>query len=311
MMTSIMYHDTSSKEETAMATTTTKIALVTGASSGIGEATAERLARAGYRVYGSSRRAAVAGQRSFEMLPLDVTLDESVEAVVREVIRLEGRIDLLVNNAGFSVAAAGAEESSIEQARSIFETNFFGVVRMTRAVLPHMRRQRSGRIINIGSVLGFLPAPYMALYAATKHAIEGYSESLDHELRTKGIRVSVIEPAYTKTQFDAHLLEADSPLGEYADTRAVVGKRLTAAMADADEPGIVADVVLRAATAARPNIRYTAGPLARRLRLLRRFAPAALVDGGIRKGLHLDQPAVTASPARLQKRDTSNESIHP
>ena len=182
---------------------------------------------AGYKVYGTSRRGAQAGQPSFEMLPLDVTSDESVEAAVREVMRLDGRIDLLVNNAGFSVAPAGAEESSIEQARSIFDTNFFGIVRMTRAVVPHMRRQGGGRIINIGSVLGFLPVPYMALYAATKHAIEGYSESLDHELRTRGIRVSVIEPAYTKTQFDANLLEADSKLDEYREVRAAVGKRLT------------------------------------------------------------------------------------
>src|SRR5437667_7453536 len=107
------------------------IALVTGASSGIGEATAKRLATAGYKVYGTSRRGAQAGQRSFEMLPLDVTSDASVDAVVKEVKRREGRIDLLVNNAGFGVAPAGAEESSIEQARSIFETNFFGMVRMT------------------------------------------------------------------------------------------------------------------------------------------------------------------------------------
>ncbi len=104
-----------------------KTALVTGASSGIGEATAERLAMAGYKVYGTSRRAAKASQRSFELLPLDVTSDESVEATIREVLRAEGRIDLLVNNAGFSVAPAGAEESSIEQARSIFDTNFFGI----------------------------------------------------------------------------------------------------------------------------------------------------------------------------------------
>src|SRR5439155_226665 len=118
-------------------------------------------------------------ERSFEMLPLDVTSDQSVEAAVSEVMRRHGRIDLLVNNAGFGVAPAGAEESSLDQARSIFETNFFGLVRMTRAVVPHMRRQGNGRIINIGSVLGFLPMPYGALYAATKHAVEGYSESLD------------------------------------------------------------------------------------------------------------------------------------
>ena len=120
------------------------------------------------------------------MLSLDVTRDESVEALVREVIQREGRIDLLVNNAGFSVAPGGAEESSIEQAKSIFDTNFFGIVRMTRAVVPHMRKQGSGRIINMGSVLGILPMPYGALYSATKHAVEGYSESLDHELRTQG-----------------------------------------------------------------------------------------------------------------------------
>src|SRR5207249_8033428 len=134
-----------------------KTALVTGASSGIGEATAQRLAMAGYTVYGTSRRGAQSGQRSFEMLPLDVTRDESVEAAVREVMRLEGRIDLLVNNAGFGVAPAGAEESSIEQARSILDTNFFGIVRMTRAVVPHMRRQGGGRIVNIGSALGLVP----------------------------------------------------------------------------------------------------------------------------------------------------------
>ena len=265
------------------------IALVTGASSGIGEATAKRLAAAGYKVYGTSRRSTGSDQRSFSMLPLDVTSDESVESVVRELVRLEGRIDLLVNNAGFGVAPAGAEESSIEQAKSIFETNFFGLVRMTRAVVPHMRRQKSGRIINIGSVLGFLPMPYGALYAATKHAIEGYSESLDHELRTRGIRVSVIEPAYTKTQFDANFMAPDAKLDEYREVRALLDGVLKKVMAAADEPAVVAEVVLEAALAAKPKIRYTAGPMAKRLRLLRRFAPARLLDDGIRKDLQLDR----------------------
>src|SRR5438067_1255647 len=272
------------------------VALVTGASSGIGKATAERLATAGYKVYGTSRRGATPGQRSFEMLSLDVTSDESVAAAVNALLRSEGRVDLLVNNAGFSVAPAGAEESSIEQARAIFETNFFGIVRMTRAVVPHMRRQGAGRIINIGSVLGFLPAPYMALYAATKHAVEGYSESLDHELRTRGIRVSVIEPAYTKTQFDANLLEPDAKLDEYREARAALGERVKEVMAVADEPGVVADVVLEAASAARPKLRYAAGSLAKRLRLLRRFAPAGALDAGIRRNLRLDAPV--ASPHR-------------
>jgi NAD(P)-dependent dehydrogenase (short-subunit alcohol dehydrogenase family) len=269
----------------------TKTAIVTGASSGIGEATAARLAAAGYKVYGTSRRGAQPTKRSFEMLTLDVTSDESVAAAVGDVIAAEGQIDLLVNNAGFGVAPAGAEESSIAQARSIFDTNFFGTVRMTRAVVPHMRRRGTGRIINIGSVLGFLPMPYGALYAATKHAIEGYSESLDHELRTRGIRVSIIEPAYTKTQFDANVLEADAKLDAYRDVRAAVSETVKAVMAGGDEPAVVADVVLRAASAARPKLRYAAGGLANRLRLLRRFAPAGLLDAGIRKDLRLDASA--------------------
>jgi len=273
-----------------------KIELVTGASSGIGEATAKRLAKAGYKVYGTSRRGAHADERTFEMLPLDVTSDESVEAAVSEVMRLEGRIDLLVNNAGFGVAPAGAEESSIDQARSIFETNFFGLIRMTRAVVPHMRRRGSGRIINIGSVLGFLPMPYGALYAATKHAVEGYSESLDHELRTRGIRVSVIEPAYTKTPFDANFIEADAKLDEYREARAGVSKRVNEVMVSAEQPDVVADAVLKVANAARPKVRYAAGKLENRLRFLRRFAPASVVDAGIRKDLRLDAP--TASQAR-------------
>jgi NAD(P)-dependent dehydrogenase (short-subunit alcohol dehydrogenase family) len=264
-----------------------KVALVTGASSGIGEAIAQRLHAAGYYVYGTSRRGGVSLRNAYKMLPLDVTSEDSVAAAVSEVIQLEGRVDLLVNNAGFGTAAAGAEESSIEQAKAIFETNFFGVVRMTRAVVPHMRREGSGRIINISSVLGFLPMPYGALYSASKHALEGYSESLDHELRTRGIRVSTVEPAYTRTQFEANALAADRPLAEYGQVRAHVDAVTNEQFAKGDDPMVVAEAVLEAATAERPKLRYTAGKRARFLSLLRAFAPASAVDAGIRKNLRL------------------------
>lgn len=265
-----------------------KIVIVTGASSGIGAATAELLANSGYKVYGTSRKVAQASQRSYKMVALDVNSEESIEAAIKEIIRIEGRIDLVVNNAGFGVAAGGAEESSIEQTKMMFDTNFFGVVRMTRAVVPYMRKQGEGRIINMSSILGLIPAPYMATYAATKHAVEGFSESIDHELRTRGIRVSVVEPGYTNTQFEANAPEVDAKLDEYNIARKALAKLLKVAIAAGDDPKVVARVVLKAATAKKPKARYAAGKLARQLSFLRRFAPAALVDMGVRKELKLD-----------------------
>ena len=178
-----------------------------------------------------------------------------------EVMRLDGRIDLLVNNAGFSVARRSGRELDRPGPIDLRYELLRDRPDDPRRRAPHAT-PRGGRIINIGSVLGFLPMPYMALYAATKHAIEGYSESLDHELRTMGIRVSIIEPAYTKTQFDAHLLEPDAKLDEYREVRAALGKKLKEVVAAADEPGVVADVVLKAASAARPKVRYPAGGVA-------------------------------------------------
>lgn len=263
------------------------VALVTGASSGIGAATAEHLAKAGYKVYGTSRRANATSNGLFEMLPLDVTDEGSVEALISEVIHRSGRIDLLVNNAGVGVSPAGAEESSLEQAQAIFDTNFFGIVRMSRAILPYMRQQQSGRIINIGSVLGFLPMPYMALYSATKHAVAGYSESLDHELRTMNIRVSVIEPAYINTPFDTHLMKPDSPMDVYRKICGLIEKRVKQVLVSADGPAVVAKMVVKAAQAKYPNIHYTP-ELAKRLQLLRRFSPARVLEAGVRKDLGLE-----------------------
>ncbi len=177
------------------------VALVTGASSGIGLATAKALQNAGYRVFGTSRRAAAEGFDGITMLACDVTDDASVAKLIDDVLAETGRIDLLINNAGTGLLG-GAEESSMAQAQALFDVNVFGVFRVSNAVLPTMRRQGKGRIVNLSSVQGFIPAPYFALYASTKHAVEGYSESLDHELRAFGIRVTLVEPAYTRTSFE-------------------------------------------------------------------------------------------------------------
>lgn len=273
-----------------------KIALVTGASSGIGLATAERLTSDGFTVYGTSRRGATQATRPFEMLALDVTNDESIEAAIGEVMRRSGRIDLLVNNAGLGVGLAGDEETSMAQTKALFDTNFFGTVRVTRSVVPHMRRQGAGRIINIGSGLGLFPMPYMAIYSASKHALEGYSESLDHELRRRGIRVVVIEPGITRTAFEANVIEPDSKLEEYRDVRAALNKRYGEMLASGDTPEAVAEVVRKAATATRPKLRYPVGSVAT-VQLLRRIAPG-LVDGGIRKQLGLDAPSAAVRGAQ-------------
>jgi NAD(P)-dependent dehydrogenase (short-subunit alcohol dehydrogenase family) len=266
-----------------MAVKTGRVALVTGASSGIGEAAAQALVAAGFTVYGTSRRA-IAGEKraGVTFLPLDVTDDPSVDAAVREVLDRSGRIDVLVNNAGFGVAGA-AEESSVEQARALFETNLFGVIRMTRAVLPHMRAQHSGRIVNVSSVVGLIPVPFMALYASSKHALEGYSESLDHEVREHGVRVLLVEPAFTNTSFDANVVVADEPLALYARRHEIVTSVLAEAVKAGDEPAVVGRAIVAAASDARPRLRYPAGKLARRVSKARRYAPAGVFDKQIRK----------------------------
>jgi NAD(P)-dependent dehydrogenase (short-subunit alcohol dehydrogenase family) len=283
-----------------MAAETGQVALVTGASSGIGEAAAHELLAAGFTVYGTSRNAAAGEERDgVVFLPLDVTDDQSVADAVRWVLGRSGRIDVLVNNAGLGVTGA-AEESSIEQARALFETNLFGSIRMTRAVLPQMRERGSGRIINLSSVLGLLPAPFGALYAATKHAMEGYSESLDHEVREHGVRVLLVEPAYTRTSFDANAIPADEPLPVYARRREVSDVVIAEAIKGGDEPSVVGEAIVAAATDPRPKLRYPAGPLARRVTKLRRYAPSTVFDRQIRKVNQLDGPAsaTLTSPER-------------
>ena len=253
---------------------------------GIGRANAEALAQAGFTVFGTSRRTIIDGPKDVSMLTCDVTDDETVNTLVSTVLSQTGRIDVLVNNAGLGLIG-GAEESSISQVQALFDVNLFGVMRMTNAVLPSMRQRREGRIINISSALGLIPAPYSAHYSATKHAVEGYSESLDHEVRAFNVRVSLIEPAYTRSVFDQNALEPDTMLKEYDHARAGARALLQDVMPTADPPEVVAKAVLRAATEKHPRRRYTAGKVAQQISLLRRFAPAEMFDKSLRKQMRL------------------------
>jgi short-subunit dehydrogenase len=262
-----------------------RVALVTGASGGIGKAAAQALAKAGYRVFGTSRRSATS-PTGITMIACDVTDDQSVKHAVSEVLAATGRIDVVVNNAGRSLIG-GAEESSIAQSKSLFEVNVFGIVRVTNEVLPIMRDQRFGRIINISSVAGFLPGPYTALYNATKHAIEGYSESLDHELRSFGIHVSLVEPAFTRTGLEENGDEPDRMLSVYDKGRSAMNATWKNGIAAGDPVDAVATEVVKAATDNSPTIRYNPGKISGRFRLMRRYVPEKMFEKSFRKQMNV------------------------
>jgi NAD(P)-dependent dehydrogenase (short-subunit alcohol dehydrogenase family) len=265
----------------------TKVALVTGISSGIGRATAGELAARGFRVFGTVRTADASPLPDVTPVVLDVRNDASVERGVAEVLAQTGRIDVLVNNAGTSILGA-IEETDTAQARDLFDVNFFGAVRMTRAVLPAMRAQRGGRLIFLSSVLGFLPAPFMGFYAASKHALEGYAESLDHEVRSLGIRAVLLEPGFMKTRLDKNSTVATGHIDDYGAARARVGASINASVAAGENPSIVAAAIAGAIEAPRPHLRYLVGKGAGALARLRTFLPESVFDRGFRKRFHLE-----------------------
>ncbi len=293
------------------------VVLVTGASSGIGKACAEGLFARGCRVYGTSRHAprALVEARTTDfaptlrMIPLDVTSDASVEAAVGIVFACEGRIDAVVNNAGFGIAGA-AERTTLEEAHEQFETNFFGTVRVCRAVLPVMRQQGSGRVINVSSIAGRVAVPFQAFYSASKFAVEGYTTALRMEVAPFGIQVVLIAPGDFKTGFTAARKRvgrpftprrcsgcpergygapeskgragADSPGLETRPTGDAYAEAESRALAvmEHDEthgatPEAVARLVYRVMTMRSPGVRYAVGPIAERLTLiLQRLLPS-------------------------------------
>jgi NAD(P)-dependent dehydrogenase (short-subunit alcohol dehydrogenase family) len=226
----------------------------------LGRAAADLLSLRGYRVFGTSRRLAEASL-AWEMLPLDVRCEESVRACVAEVVRRAGRIDVLVNNAGYGVLGA-AEEVSVERVKEQFETNFFGAVRMTQAVLPVMRRQLQGRIVNVSSVAGQIGVPGQAAYCATKFAMEGYTESLLFEVERFGIEVCLVEPGFFRTEIDRNFVAGDRPLAAYDGVRDAVRTALLAALEAAPLPERFAERLARILAAPRLRLRYavTDGP---------------------------------------------------
>lgn len=262
-------------------TTKDQVVLVTGASRGIGATIAEQCTKLGYRVFGTTR-SPLSVEASSKLLRLDVRDEESAEACVNSVLAETGRIDFLINNAGVSIYGA-IEELTLGQVKDVFETNFFGVVRMTQTVLPTMRQQAAGRIINIGSLAGFVPMPYQAVYAASKHALAGWTETLDLEVRRFGIRAILIQPGFFRTDMDRNATTGALPKEIYSDERNRVIEKLGLSVERGDDPAKVAKAVLRAAAKKNPANKVLVGRGALQLRFLRTLLPRAVFELGLRR----------------------------
>lgn len=259
-----------------------KVVLVTGVSSGIGRASAQALAGKGCTVFGSMRQLEHAEPvKGVKLVQLDVREQASIDDAVARVVAEAGRIDVLVNNAGQNLIGS-VEETAIPEIESLFDTNVFGMVRTIRAVLPYMRARRSGRIINLSSVLGFLPAPYMGAYSASKHAVEGLSESLDHEVRQFGVRVTLVQPSFTNTSFKMNTQLARNTVSDYDRERNLALGAIARASSNAPDAALVADTIVEAVLGKWKMRRAPAGQ-ASLLAKLRRYMPSGPVDASLRK----------------------------
>ena len=233
-----------------------QVTLLTGASHGIGKAAALALAQAGFAVYGTTRYPETAPELAgVKFVALDVDSDASVDACLKQVLDETGRIDVLINNAGYAQRGP-LEDVTVEQLQAQFETNLFGVHRLTRAVMPAMADRNAGRIINVSSAIGRVAIPLTAAYCASKFALEGYSEGLAKELMPHGVRVVIVEPGLTATEFQARSTPVASVSPRYEvqiDSRPM---RSSDWRQHADSAETVAEVILKAATDADPLLRY-------------------------------------------------------
>jgi len=266
-----------------------KVVLITGASSGVGQSTARLLSQNGYKVFGTSRNPASAEAiPTVEMLALDVQSDDSVAACVKTVANEAGRIDVLVNNAAYELAGA-LEEISIDEAKAQFETNFFGVVRMVKAVLPPMRQQKQGQIINISSLAGVSSIPFMGIYSASKFALEGYTKALRQEVSPFNIHVSLAEPGFLKTPMMNKRQVSTAQHKEYEPWRQRAFNAIRDHEHKAPGPELVAQTILRILASKTPRLRYVIGSQAKVLTWLQWFLPEGAYERGVRSTFRLDK----------------------
>lgn len=266
-----------------------KICLVTGASSGIGHATALEFLRAGHIVYGAARRVhkmAAISEAGGHALPMDVTKEEDLQRVVRTILDEHQRIDVLVNNAG-AVVHGAVEDTPLEMARDQFEVNLYAPARLIQLVLPGMREQRSGTIVNVSSIGGELALPLGAWYYASKHALEAFSDTLRMETGQFGIDVVVIQPGIIKTDFEAgtaRQLREISGNGAYRQMAEAMARAAEVSVSESDQasdPGVVATAIREAVESPQPETRYVMGWQAENLLSLKRSLPDRAFDARV------------------------------
>ncbi len=263
-----------------------KVILITGASSGIGKDAALRLLKEGHMVYGAARRVeqmeelVQAGGKAIKM---DITEETDILACVEQIINEQGSIDVLINNAGYGLYGA-VEDISIDEARRQFEVNLFGLARITQAVLPHMRKQKSGKIINMSSIGGKIYTPLGSWYHATKHALEGWSDCLRIELKQFNIDVVIVEPGLIATEFGdvvhGPMLKhsGEGVYAEMAQTMAKATKNSYEKKGASSPPSVISDVIVKAIYAKKPKTRYAAGKMAKIMLFIRKYFSDRMFD---------------------------------
>ncbi len=259
--------------------------LVTGASSGFGLSVANELHRKGYRVIGTSRNPEkYASTLPFKMIALDLDSEQSINSFPERIFKEIDQLDILINNAGFLVTSI-AEEIPIELGRQQFETNFWGTIKVTNAVLPNFRKQKFGKIITVGSIVGLVSFPNAAYYAASKHALEGYFKSLRYELNEFNISISMIEPAAFKTNILDNSSSTLTKIEDYNTLRGKIEKFTNDLVEKAEDPALVVGKVLKVVQTDKPEFRNVVGKGTSTLINLQHFA-YGILEKSILKQLH-------------------------
>ena len=255
--------------------------LITGTTSGIGKVIAKKLLKHNYHVIGTSRYPdAIRDSTNYPLFKLDITSNTSIDNCMAELERKGINIDVLINNAGVGICGS-IEETSDDLAREQLETNFWGAVNLTKAILPKMRENRKGKIVFISSLAGLIAVPYQGFYAASKHALEGFSKSLRHEVKEFNISVSSIEPGFHKTNLHHSFKYADTNIEDYTASREKALSVFSQSIENAPRPDNIASIVLKLIKASKPKYSYRIGKDAKMLPILQ-FLFYSLFERGTR-----------------------------